>query len=72
MNPPFGVCGAMAVKHVKKAYSHLRDGGRLVALLPNGLMNGKPFDKWYYFEIKGGYMVAEIELPNTLFYHEGA
>lgn len=35
MNPPFGKAGAMALEHVKKALSHLKQYGRVVALIPN-------------------------------------
>lgn len=50
MNPPFGVGGADAIKHLAKAATHLRDGGRIVALLPVGPAAEKRFDKWFYEE----------------------
>lgn len=48
MNPPFGVGGKTAVEHVAKAATHLRDGGRIVALIPTGPAADKRFEKWMY------------------------
>ena len=48
MNPPFGSGGKTAVDHIAKAATHLRDGGRIVALLPTGPAADKKFDKWMY------------------------
>lgn len=50
MNPPFGTGGKTAVDHLAKATQHLRDGGRVVALLPTGPAADKKFDKWFYGE----------------------
>lgn len=44
MNPPFGTGGKTAVEHLEKAFKHLRDGGRIVALLPEGGMADKRLD----------------------------
>lgn len=46
MNPPFGVGGKTAVEHLAKAAAHLRDGGRIVALIPTGPAADKRFEKW--------------------------
>jgi len=48
MNPPFGVGGKTAMEHVAKAATHLRDGGRIVALIPTGPAADKRFEKWFY------------------------
>ena len=48
MNPPFGVGGKTAIEHLAKAATHLREGGRIVALIPVGPMADKRFDKWMY------------------------
>lgn len=48
MNPPFGVGGKTAVEHLAKAATHLRDGGRIVALIPTGPAADKRFDQWMY------------------------
>lgn len=47
MNPPFGSAGRTAIDHVIKASNHLKDGGRIVALIPVGSTD-KKFDKWFY------------------------
>ena len=36
MNPPFGTAGKTAMAHLEKAFRHLRAGGRLVAVVPDG------------------------------------
>jgi len=48
MNPPFGVGGKTAIEHLAKAATHLRDGGRIVALIPTGPAADKRFEKWLY------------------------
>lgn len=50
MNPPFGVGGKTAIEHLAKAANHLRDGGRIVALIPTGPTADKRFDQWMYGE----------------------
>jgi transposase len=50
MNPPFGVGGKTAIEHVAKAATHLRDGGRIVALIPSGGMADKRLEQWLYGE----------------------
>ena len=46
MNPPFGVGGKTAIEHLAKAAGHLRDGGRIVALIPTGPAADKRFYQW--------------------------
>jgi hypothetical protein len=48
MNPPFGTAGRTAIDHLAKAATHLRDGGRIVALIPTGPSADAKFDKWFY------------------------
>ena len=48
MNPPFGSGGRTAIDHMAKAATHLRDGGRLVALIPTGPAADAKFEKWFY------------------------
>ena len=50
MNPPFGSGGGTAIDHLSKATTHLRDGGRIVALIPTGPAADKKFDSWFYSE----------------------
>lgn len=41
MNPPYGNGGKTAIEHVAKAAKHLREGGRIVALIPRGVLTDK-------------------------------
>lgn len=51
MNPPFGTAGRTAIDHLAKAaQEHLREGGRVVALIPTGPAADAKFDKWFYEE----------------------
>lgn len=69
MNPPFGKAGATAIAHVEKAFGHLEEGGRVVAIIPRGAMD-KKFDKWYEGE-KSAVLRAEIDLPDIVFEQAG-
>lgn len=81
MNPPFGRGGKTAVEHVAKAYQHLKDGGRLIAIIPDGPACQKHFDKWFYGDpeakrkadrgIADGVLVADIHLPSVTFDRAG-
>jgi len=83
MNPPFGTGGKTAVEHIAKAYQHLADGGRLVAILPDGPTCMKRFHAWLYGEnekgesIKGAkppqdaVLMAEIRMPSVMFERAG-
>lgn len=70
MNPPFGVGGKTAVEHLEKATRHLRNGGRIVALVPRGGAMEKRLDKWYE-NAEGIYLVARIDLPSVTFERAG-
>jgi hypothetical protein len=50
MNPPFGTGGKTAIEHLEKAATHLRDGGRIVALIPTGPAADKRFEQWFHGE----------------------
>ena len=69
MNPPFGAGGRLAVDHVAKAFQHLEEGGRIVAIIPRGSTD-KKFDKWYE-EQKDAVLTAEIVLPDITFERAG-
>ena len=69
MNPPFGTAGATAIAHLGKAFKHLEEGGRVVALIPRGSTD-KKFDKWIESE-KTAVMRAEVELPDIVFKQAG-
>jgi hypothetical protein len=69
MNPPFGTAGRLAIDHVAKAFKHLSEGGRIVAIIPRGSADAK-FDKWIQTE-KSAALVGEIQLPNITFQNAG-
>ena len=71
MNPPFGQGGSIAIKHLVKSFEHLRDGGRVVALLPVGKMDEliAKYNRDGYF--KDIYTVAEFTLPSSTFENAG-
>lgn len=69
MNPPFGTAGATAIAHLGKAFKHLEEGGRVVAIIPRGSAD-KKFDKWIEGE-KTAVMRAEVELPDIVFKQAG-
>ena len=48
MNPPYGAGGATSTAHLEKAMNHLNDGGRIVALLPEGPAADKKLEKLLY------------------------
>ncbi|MCP5231115.1 MAG: methyltransferase, partial [Zoogloeaceae bacterium] len=70
MNPPFGRGGATAVRHLDKAVKHLRNGGRIVALIPEGPAADKAYDKWYE-GVTGVYQRATYSLPRVTFERAG-
>ena len=68
MNPPFGHAGSLALEHVKKACKHLRDGGRVVALVPNSPNLLKGLEEWQDSAAgKEFYLVAKVGLPASTF-----
>lgn len=72
MNPPFGHGGATAVQHIAKASKHLYDGGRIVAVMPEGPAADKSFGKWFDSDdAKEMYMVGEVSLPSVTFNRAG-
>lgn len=82
MNPPFGTGGKTAIEHLAKAFRHLSDGGRIVAIIPNGPATQKRFDNWFYGDENGktkterdgvinGVLRAIISLPAVTFERAG-
>lgn len=69
MNPPFGTAGATAIAHLGKAFKHLEEGGRVVAIIPRGSTD-KKFEKWIDGE-KTAVLRAEVELPDIVFKQAG-
>lgn len=72
MNPPFGVGGKTAMDHVAKAFKHLRDNGRIIAIVPDGPSMMKRFERWYDSEeAANAYLVGEVLLPGEAFKRAG-
>jgi hypothetical protein len=71
MNPPFGTAGKLAMDHLRKAMGHLRDGGRIVALVPTGKMNDR-IQQWQESEEANNFHIrARIQLPAVTFERAG-
>ncbi|WP_313824105.1 PLxRFG domain-containing protein, partial [Leclercia sp.] len=72
MNPPFGTGGKTAYEHLAKAAKHLRQGGRIVALVPRGGISERRFDQFFGSdESKGLHLVARIKMPWSTFERAG-
>jgi hypothetical protein len=72
MNPPFGRGGKTAMEHVGKAARHLRNGGRIVALVPEGPTADKALERLLEQDaMKDVFMVADIKLPAVTFERAG-
>ena len=69
MNPPFGHAGTTAIEHLAKAFGHLEEGGRIVAIIPRGATD-KKFDKWLENTNKA-VLRAEVNLPDIAFQQAG-
>lgn len=72
MNPPYGSGGKTSTEHLAKAAKHLRDGGRIVALLPRGGMADKRLDAFLESdEAVDLFTVARIDMPAATFERAG-
>ena len=73
MNPPFGSGGKTAVEHVSKAAKHLKDGGRIVALIPTGPAADKRFNDWFFDnpDTQDLSLTGEYQLPGVTFEKAG-
>lgn len=72
MNPPYGMGGKTAYEHLEKATQHLREGGRIVALLPRGgLADRRLVDFMPMAEENGIHLVADIAMPSVTFERAG-
>ncbi|MCM1406391.1 MAG: DEAD/DEAH box helicase family protein, partial [[Clostridium] fimetarium] len=69
MNPPFGSGGRLAIDHLAKAFGHLEEGGRIVAVIPRGSADSK-FERWYSGE-KSAVLTGEVNLPDITFERAG-
>lgn len=72
MNPPYGHGGKTAIEHLAKAAKHLRNGGRIVALIPRGGMADNRLNDFLESEDAANlYRVASVDLPSATFERAG-
>ncbi|MGC3945368.1 MAG: DEAD/DEAH box helicase family protein [Chryseolinea sp.] len=72
MNPPFGTAGMMAQKHLWKACTHLRDGGRIIIIIPDGPAMDNRMEKFGRDDdTRGCFITAEMRLPAVTFERAG-
>ena len=71
MNPPFGVGGKTAIEHLQKAFKQLHDGGRVVAIIPEGPAADKRYDKMMEEVSPEAVPIADIHLPAVAFSRAG-
>lgn len=72
MNPPYGSGGKTSTEHLAKAAKHLRNGGRLVALIPRGGQADKRLDAFLESEDAADlYTVARVNMPSVTFERAG-
>lgn len=76
MNPPYGTGGKTAMEHVAKAFKHLNEGGRIVAIIPDGPAMEKRFDAWLHSTGSEGLngaavLTGEVKLPDVAFGRAG-
>jgi len=69
MNPPFGVQGKTAAEHLRKAFDHLKNGGRLVAIVPNG--KGMERIMTWLQDTPNAVLRQEVRLPSVTFGRAG-
>ena len=72
MNPPYGNGGKTAIEHLSKAGQHLREGGRVVALIPRGGMADRRLAEYRESKAAEGlHLVADILMPSSTFERAG-
>lgn len=71
MNPPFGTGGKTAIEHLQKAFKQLHDGGRVVAIIPEGPAADKRYSKMMEEISSEVVPIADIHLPAVAFSRAG-
>lgn len=72
MNPPFGKSSVTAIEHLQKAMSHTSNGGRIVMLAPNNMMEKASFKKMLEDKAFSGWVLQdEMKLPEVAFERAG-
>ena len=75
MNPPYnqphGVGGKTAIEHLQKAFKQLHDGGRVIAIIPEGPAANKRYNKMMDEISSEVVPIADIHLPAVTFSRAG-
>lgn len=71
MNPPYGTGGKTAIEHLQKAFKQLHDGGRVIAIIPEGPAADKRYDKMMDEISSEAVPIADIHLPAVTFSRAG-
>lgn len=71
MNPPYGTGGKTAIEHLQKAFKQLHDGGRVVAIIPEGPAADKRYSKMIEEISSEVVPIADIHLPAVAFSRAG-
>lgn len=71
MNPPYGVGGKTAIEHLQKAFKQLHDGGRVIAIIPEGPAADKRYGKMMEEISSEVVPIADIHLPAVAFSRAG-
>lgn len=71
MNPPYGTGGKTAIEHLQKAFKQLHDGGRVVAIIPEGPAADKRYSTMMEEISSEVVPIADIHLPAVAFSRAG-
>ena len=71
MNPPYGTGGKTAIEHLQKTFKQLHDGGRVVAIIPEGPAADKRYSKMMEEISSEVVPIADIHLPAVAFSRAG-
>ena len=70
-NQPYGVGGKTAIEHLQKAFKQLHDGGRVIAIIPEGPAANKRYNKMMDEISSEVVPIADIHLPAVTFSRAG-
>lgn len=71
MNPPYGTGGKTAMEHLQKAFKQLHNGGRVIAIIPEGPAADKRYAKMMDEIADEAVPIADIRLPGVTFSRAG-
>lgn len=73
MNPPFNrpgsTGGGLAMEHIAKAFDHLKEGGRLIAIVPHGPAMDKKIEAWLTGSTTNTRGTTRLNVPDARFNH---